>query len=626
VKFEYAWMLNLLLIIPGIVFLLVIENRKKKKALALFAQPHLLPVLTEIKKKSSIFFKGFFFILSIAFFIVALSGPKWGSHYQDVQRKGVDIIFLLDASKSMLAQDVKPDRMERAKREINDFLRVAEGDRVGLVVFSGDAFVQCPLTLDYAAISMFVNSINTDTVPIKGTDMGRGLSVCLDAFDYTYATDKVIIMITDGEDNEQKGSNQAVKANDKQVKIFVYGIGEPEGSPIPIETGGFEKDDKGNLVLSKLNEDNLIKIANTADGRYVRSVTGDLDLDRLYFDGIRKKTKARELQSDKIKVYEERFPLFIAFGLFFLMLEAIVDINYKNKGKFLGVFIFCLMLIPIKYAFAVESGESFYQKGLFKEAEEAFLKEDMETPKDVRKRYNRGCASFKNSNFNGATAAFESVLRRTDKKNIKFNAAFNLASSHYMNGNYKDAASYFKEALKLNPEDEDARHNYELALKTLEASEKKQKEQGDTQNKEQQNKEQPNKDNTEQKKPNEKTSEDGQQQSNDKGPQEDKDNKDEQKEGNEDNKQDQDNQKSEPDQNSNRENKSETDGSNLKSDNAPKDSGQDKTRASDLGSDEKNITANEAQAFIDNVTEDPSEINKFRFKGRNVYPQSKKDW
>ena len=621
-KFEYSWMLNLLLIIPGIVFLLVIENRKKKKALHLFAQPHLLPVLTEIKKKSSIFFKGFFFILSIAFFIVALSGPKWGSHYQDVQRKGVDIIFLLDVSKSMLAQDIKPDRLERAKREINDFIKVAEGDRVGLVVFSGDAFVQCPLTLDYGAISMFVNSINTDTVPIKGTDMGRGLSVCLDAFDYTYATDKVIIMITDGEDNEQKGFSQAVKANDKQVKIFVYGIGEPEGSPIPVETGGFKKDDKGNLVLSKLNEDNLIKIANTTDGRYVRAVTGDLDLDRLYFEGIRKKTKARELQSDKIKVYEERFPLFIAVGLFFLMLEAIVDLNYKNKGKLLGVFIFCLMLIPVKRVFAVESGESFYQKGLFKEAEEAFLKEDMENPKDVRKRYNRGCASFKNSNFKGATAAFESVLRRTEKKNIKFNAAFNLASSHYMNGNYKDAASYFEEALKLNPEDEDARHNYELALKTLEASEKNQKEQDDTQNKEQQNK-----DNTEKENPDGKNSEDGQQQSNDMDPGKDGDTKDEQQQNNnEDNKQDQGNQKSEPDQNSNGENKSETDGSNLESDNAPKDSGQDKTSASDSGSDEKNITANEAQAFIDNVTEDPSEINKFRFKGRNVYPQSKKDW
>jgi Ca-activated chloride channel family protein len=620
-------MLNLLLIIPGIVFLLVIENRKKKKALALFAQPHLLPVLTEIKKKSSIFFKGFFFILSIAFFIVALSGPKWGSHYQDVQRKGVDIIFLLDASKSMLAQDVKPDRMERAKREINDFLRVAEGDRVGLVVFSGDAFVQCPLTLDYAAISMFVNSINTDTVPIKGTDMGRGLSVCLDAFDYTYATDKVIIMITDGEDNEQKGSNQAVKANDKQVKIFVYGIGEPEGSPIPVETGGFEKDDKGNLVLSKLNEDNLIKIADTADGRYVRSVTGDLDLDRLYFDGIRKKTKAKELQSDKIKVYEERFPLFIAIGLFFLMLEAIVNLNYKNKGKFLGVFIFCLMLIPFKSVFAVESGESFYQKGLFKEAEEAFLKEDMENPKDVRNRYNRGCASFKNSNFKGATAAFESVLRRTEKKNIKFNAAFNLASSHYMNGNYKDAAAYFKKALTQNPEDEDARHNYELALKTLEASEKKQKEQGDTQNKEQQNKEQQNKDNTEKENSDGEKSEDGQQQSNDMEPGKDGDTKDEQQQNNNgDNKQDQDNQKSDPDPNSTDENTNKTDGSNVESDNAPNDSGQDKTSASDSDSDEKKISANEAQAFIDNVTEDPSEINKFRFKGRNVYPQPKKDW
>jgi len=592
-KFEYVWMLNLLLMIPVIVFLFVIENRKKKKALHMFAQPHLLPFLTEIRKKSTIFLKGFFLTLSMALLIVALSGPKWGSHYQDVQRKGIDVIFLLDVSKSMLAEDVKPGRLERAKREISDFLKVAEGDRVGLVVFSGDAFVQCPLTLDYEAISMFIDSIDTDTVPIMGTNMGKGINVSLDAFDYTHATDKVIVMITDGEDNEQKGFDQAVKAKDKGVKIFVYGIGNNEGAPIPDQNGGFKKDNKGNLILSRLNESNLIKIANITEGEYVLSVTGDLDLDRLYFDGIRKKTQARELQSDKIKIHEERFPLFIALALFCLMIEACIDLKFKRKRSVSGVIILCLMLLPDLYVFAAESGEHLYRNGLYKEAEEAFLEEDMENPKDVRSRYNRGCASFKNSNFKGAASAFKSVLRRTDKKNIKFNASFNLGNTLYMNGKYGEAASYFKDAVKLNPEDEDARYNYELVQKTVKASENKQKDSDE----------------------------------NDSGEQQKKDgNKEKTQKTKDGNQHEEHNQKSEHDPNKTDESTEAADGGDLKTDSSLNDSGKDRTNSTQSDMNNKNMTYNEAQAFIDNVTEDPSDMNKLRFKGRDVYPQSKKDW
>jgi len=621
VKFEYVWMLNFLLIIPLIVFLFVIENRKKKRTLYIFAQPHLLPFLTRIMKKSTVFFKCFLFTFSIALLIIALSGPKWGSHYQDVQRKGVDIIFLLDVSKSMLAEDVKPERLERAKREITDFLKVAEGDRVGLVVFAGDAFVQCPLTLDYEAISMFVDSVDTDSVPVMGTDMGAGINAAVEAFDYKSATDKVIVMITDGEDNEREGFAKALKAKDRGVKIFVYGIGEANGAPIPDNNGGFKKDDRGNLILSKLDESNLTKIADITGGKYVRSVTGDLDLDRLYFDGIKKRTKAKELKEDKIKVYEERFPLFIALALFCMMIEVFIDFRFTQKSVS-GLIIFCLIFIFRPYAFGKESGEYLYRKGLFKEAEEAFLKKDMEDPKDVRNRYNRGCASFKNSNFKGAQAAFESVLRRTDKKNIKFNAAFNLGNALYMNKDYVRAAKYFREAVKLDPEDEDARYNYELAKKTLKEFENKKESQteksGGQKREDDQNKKQ--EDEKKDREDKQHFSED-----NDRSGDGKKDDGQEQKNNNDDKQKDQD-KNGKYDQNNKDRTEYETGDGNMKKEGRLNDSGGGRKDFAQSDIDKKDMTYNEAEAFIDNVTEDPKYMNRLRFKDKGPYAKSKKDW
>lgn len=302
-KFESNWAFYLLFILPVIIFLILFEYRKKRAGLKLFADSDLLPVLTRPIKRGIIFLKGLFLVIAIFFIILACAGPRWGFHLQEVQRRGVDIVFLLDVSASMQAEDVKPDRLERAKREITDFLKIAAGDRIGLVLFAGDAFVQCPLTLDYDAIAMFLGSVGVDALPVQGTDMGQGIKTALNAFDFKSAIDKVIVMITDGEDNEGRGLQQTDKAMDKGVKIFVYGIGEPSGAPIPDETGGFKKDKIGNLILSKLNEKDLRRIAKAADGRYVRSVTGDLDLDRLYFEGIKIKTEAKELESGKIKIF-----------------------------------------------------------------------------------------------------------------------------------------------------------------------------------------------------------------------------------------------------------------------------------------------------------------------------------
>ncbi|MCD4787941.1 MAG: VWA domain-containing protein, partial [Desulfobacterales bacterium] len=459
-KFESNWAFYLLFILPVIIFLIIFEYRKKRAGLKLFADPDLLPALTRPIKRGIIFLKGLFLVIAVFFIILACAGPRWGFHLQEVQRKGVDIVFLLDVSASMQAEDVKPDRLERAKREITDFLKIAAGDRIGLVLFAGDAFVQCPLTLDYDAIAMFLGSVGVDTLPVQGTDMGQGIKTALNAFDFKSAIDKVIVMITDGEDNEGRGLQQTDKAMDKGVKIFVYGIGEPSGAPIPDETGGFKKDKIGNLILSKLNEKDLRSIAEAADGRYVRSVTGDLDLDRLYFEGIKIKTEAKELESGKIKIFEERFYIFIWIAFVFLIMESLIGLK-PGRARIFSIMA-ALIICHGNSVWANENPEELYQQGHYQKAEQAFIKKDMDHPKDVRNRYNRGCASFQNANYEGASAAFRSALKRTDDKQITFSSAYNLGNSLFKQGDFQGAAQAFKQSIKINPGDEDSKYNYGL--------------------------------------------------------------------------------------------------------------------------------------------------------------------
>ena len=324
--FAHLWILHLLWLLPIAAVFLIILKRRKKRALEGLADKELIYRLTGKEKRGRGFIKDLLLIFSLGLMIFALTGPRWGSHYEEVTQKGVDIILAVDVSPSMLVEDIKPDRLERAKREIMDFLKVVQGDRIGLVVFAGAAFVQCPLTLDYAALRMFLNSIKPDLIPVLGTDLGAAIETAVSAFDFKSETDKVILLITDGEDNEGRGFKAAKKAAEKGVKLFVFGMGEPSGGPIPEGDGkgGFKKDKAGRLILSKLNEVSLKRMASVAGGTYARSVAGDLDLDIIYFDGIKSRTEAKALKSGKITVYEERFGIFLIAAFFFLILEGFI--------------------------------------------------------------------------------------------------------------------------------------------------------------------------------------------------------------------------------------------------------------------------------------------------------------
>jgi Ca-activated chloride channel family protein len=333
-QFANLQYLSLLWLIPLLIFFYAWAFKKKDQAIEAFCGLGLMDKLAPFSNKKRRGLKAFLSLASLFFLVFALTQPKWGFHWEEIRRQGVDIIIALDLSESMLAEDVEPNRLERAKRKIIDLLDMLQGDRVGLVAFAGVSFLECPLTLDYGAAKMFLDYLDVDLIPVQGTALGDAVKTSVDAFGKFGGKSRALILITDGEDLEGDPFGAASLAKKAGVRIFAIGVGKEGGAPIPNRDGGggFKKDKEGNLVISKLDEATLQKIALETGGLYLRSVTGDLDLIKIYKESIRGKMEKAELQSSKQKKWEERFQLFVFLGLALLIFEFLIPEKGRDKG------------------------------------------------------------------------------------------------------------------------------------------------------------------------------------------------------------------------------------------------------------------------------------------------------
>jgi Ca-activated chloride channel homolog len=310
-------------LIPLIIFM-VWGMRKKHQLTLKFCGNPLLSRLVHSGVEKRHHSKTVFIVLAVLFLMLSLTQPRWGYHWEDLHQRGVDVIVALDVSSSMLAEDIKPNRLERAKRKISDLLDMVEGDRIGLVAFAGTSFVQCPLTLDYGAARIFLSAIDTQLIPVQGTAIGNAIETSVKAFRTQEKKSKALILITDGEDQTGKALTAAKSAGEQGVKIYTIGIGGEIGAPLPdlSGNGGFRKNQQGEVILSKLDETTLQQIALETGGSYVRSVTGDIDLKTIYQDQIKKHIEKKELKSERRKIWQERFQWFIFIALIFLVIET----------------------------------------------------------------------------------------------------------------------------------------------------------------------------------------------------------------------------------------------------------------------------------------------------------------
>ena len=333
-KFQSLNYLYLIWLVPGLIVFFYWSFKRKDILLKRFCSEKLLThLIASVNRKRQVQ-KAALLIIVVLFFIISLTRPKWGFHWEDIKRMGVDIVIALDVSKSMTAKDVEPNRLERAKREVMDLINMLEGDRIGLVAFAGTAFLQCPLTLDYGATQIFLDSIATDLIPIGGTAIGTAIRKSIEAFDDKKRSSKAVILITDGEDHGSDPEKAAEEAKKKGVKIFTIGIGSEKGAPLPADSGGgFKKDRNGEVIFSKIDEVMLQKAALLTGGSYVRSVTGDLDLEEIYKKGIKEQLEQRELLSTRKKKWEDRFQWFILIAIIFLISEQFISETVQSRRR-----------------------------------------------------------------------------------------------------------------------------------------------------------------------------------------------------------------------------------------------------------------------------------------------------
>ncbi|HSR68032.1 MAG TPA: VWA domain-containing protein [Acidobacteriota bacterium] len=340
-RFAFQSMLIGYLLVPLLALFLWWAWRRKKQVLQTFAGSRLAPKLAQMVNRRAPLYKALLLVVALTLLITALARPQFGTRLETVRREGLDIIIALDVSESMLAEDIAPNRLEKAKHAVSSLIRRLDGDRIGLVAFAGEAFVQCPLTLDYGAAQMFLRSMDTQLLSVPGTNLGKAVELSLKAFQSGEMKHKVLILITDGEDHQGQPLEKAEEASDQGVTIFTVGIGSPQGVPIPEfdQRGrrvGFKKNQQGEVVTTALDEASLERIAETAQGRYFRATPGEDELAELA--GEIESMEKRELDSQQFRRYEEQFQLFLGAALLLLLGEFFVPERRKPsriwKGRF----------------------------------------------------------------------------------------------------------------------------------------------------------------------------------------------------------------------------------------------------------------------------------------------------
>lgn len=333
-RIEHDWALWMLALIPLMLVLWLVVKQWRKSARERFAEDRLMQQLMPRYSASKYRWKFILFLLGFFFLILGIANPQIGTKVEEVKREGIDLIIALDVSNSMMAQDLSPNRLERAKRAMLQLLEELKSDRIGIIVFAGQAYTQLPITTDYAAAKLFLNTVDTDVVPTQGTAIGAAVELAEESFNYDEGGNKALIIVTDGENHEDDAIEAAKSAAEKGIRIFTIGMGTPMGAPIPTTQNGrqtgFRQDQDGNTVVSSLNEDMLRNIAGIGNGSYTRATNSSVGFERILdeLSGLEK----NEFESQVYTDYEDRFQFFIGAAFLFFTFFLIMG-EKKSKWK-----------------------------------------------------------------------------------------------------------------------------------------------------------------------------------------------------------------------------------------------------------------------------------------------------
>ena len=489
-RFANIEMLWLLATIPVFAAAYWAYTRHKRRQLEAFGDAELMEQLMPNASRVRPTVKFSIVMVALTLLIFAAARPQFGTSERTEKRQGIEAIVALDISNSMLAEDVAPNRLDRAKQMLSKLMDNMINDKVGLVVFAGDAFVQLPITCDYVSAKMFLNSIKPELIKTQGTAIGQALSTSIRCFGEQSEASRAIILITDGENHEDDAVAVAKRAKEAGIQVLVVGIGKPEGSPIPMPgTNNFRKDREGNVVVSRLNEDMCREIAQAGGGIYVRC-----DNTNTATKAIQKeldKLATQEIETQVFTDYNEQFQSFALIALLLLVIDFFI-FNRKNKSitkmDIFGehrVLTIALLLVSVnmfaqKEAGDVRRGNKDYRQQNYTEAEVDYRRALEKNKNGYEAHYNLGDALFKQDKYADAQAEFETAAKMLDKKEDKERYAkvmHNIGNCNYAQQQYDKAVQAYMASLRANPKDNDTRYNLVKAMEMLQQQQQQQQQQ-----------------------------------------------------------------------------------------------------------------------------------------------------
>jgi Ca-activated chloride channel homolog len=498
------WLLGLLLLPLAAGFEAFCTRRDRARTARLVARPLWARVVRRPSESWRFVRLGLLLVAGAGLFL-ALARPQWGIVREKVEREGVDVVLVLDASGSMATEDVAPTRFFLARQALASLVARLSGDRFGLVAFEGEAYPLVPLTLDADALGLFLDTLEPGVVPSPGSSLGAGLARGLDLFVDKERRNKVMVLVSDGEDLEGQVEDAAARAKEAGVVVHTVGVGTEAGQPVPDldregRRTGFKRDEAGQAVVSRLNMESLEAIARGTGGRAFRLTPADTSLGGLAaaIEGMEQKTLAREFSYRR----KERFQVPLAVGLVALGLALMVPLREGRGSRLAKVAGIVLMLITSLPATAqtsepprtghvldelllrprrsTEAGRDEYARGNHPQALSAFEGAASARPQDPRTRFNVADGLYKNGKFEEAAALFR-ALGEDGTSPLAGPSRFNLGNSLYQKQDYKGAVRSYRDALRVQPDDVDTRRNLELALRALREQEEQQKRQSQDQ-------------------------------------------------------------------------------------------------------------------------------------------------
>ena len=490
IKWAAPQYLYLLLSVPLLILTMIINHLRSRRTLKKFSDEKLIPQLTDSVNHKFRSLKRLFFVLGLGFLIISAARPKWGEKAQVYKGRGIDIVIALDASKSMRSQDIEPDRLARAKTEIALLLDEITTNEVGITAFAGECYVMCPLTADMDGAKLFLDIISPDVVPKPGTNLEKAILVSSSLFNPEEKSHKALVIFTDGDNLEGNPISAIQRVAEQGVKLFIVGIGTPEGSVIPEldEEGnfaGYKKDKEGKLVLSKLEERSLIILARATDGRYFRAE--GLYLNRLVdeLEEIEKK----ELEEGRYVEYEERYQHFLLTA--FLSIFAGVLLNDRKGSWYFKMPLVLVSILTAGSAFAsvsssMREGNLLYEQEKYEDALKSYQEALVIEPDNPKIHYSIGRVLYKLEEYDETLAEFQLGLLSKDRGFQAWNL-YNMGNCHFRNNQLDAAIHAYQNSLILNPSDIEAKQNLEFCLKLKEELENQAE--GDSSKQEQQKQE-----------------------------------------------------------------------------------------------------------------------------------------